>query len=461
MTQERQGQVTQLGEVSVSADTSWQRNKEGLGVWNGRGKAAFVGWGMSPVDRRWDGVSMDKTLGEYSKLASLRALEDAGLKPSDVDGLFMCPDNLAGADSGVSAHWYPRPYFPPPYDTEDGLSVVTNKWLLENWPELNADGNIKFAPDDVPAIGAGLGYAAQMVADGKCEVALYIYTANNLEGRYRRGGTFALPMARGNAQWNNVWGANVIDLQLNTTLALTQYCQYYGVDHDEMMFPIVMNEHKNGLMNDWSFYVQNGAANLNYEDYINSRPITTPAHIWDYDRPVNGVGAFVIVSAARAKDSKQKPVYVLNHNQGSGGSARSSCITLAEYEAANAKVARMVYEGSGLKADEIDIFNPYDGFSSFLPFSLEAFGWRGVGKGETKDFVTGEDISVHGPNPYLSGGGNLGNGRTRTAMYIDSIEQLRGTAGVRQVTTKAETAICAFAPALSANYLVLGTEATL
>ena len=45
-----------------------------------------------------------------------------------------------------------------------------------------------------------------------------------------------------------------------------------------------------------------------------------------------------------------------------------------------------------------------------------------------------------------------------------SIEQLRGTAGQRQVTIKngrPETAICAFAPALSANYLVLGTESTL
>ncbi len=442
----------------TTQDTSWQRNREGLGVWDGRGKTAFVGWGMSPIDRRWDGVSMDRTLGEFCKVAARNALADAGLEPKDVDGLFMCPDNMAGADSGNSAHWGPaRPYFAPPYDTEDGLSIVTNKWLLANWPELNENKNITYAPDDVPAIGAGLGFTAQMVADGKCQVGLYIYTANNLEGRYRRGGTFAAPKAVGGAQWNNVWGANVIDLQLNTTFALTQYCQKYGVDWDEMMAPIVINEHRNGLLNDWGFYVQNGASHLNKEEYINSRPITWPAHIWDYDRPVNAVGAFVITTAARAKDTKHKPVYVLNHTQGSGGSASSSCITLAEYEAANAKVARMSYEGSGLKPEDIDIFNPYDGFSSFLPFSLEAFGWRGVGKGETSDFVNG-DIRVEGPNPYLSGGGNLGNGRTRTAMYIDSIEQLRGTAGQRQVNTKAETAICAFAPALSANYLVLGSE---
>ena len=442
----------------TTEDRSWRRDREGLGVWNGRGKTAFAGWGMSPIDRRWDGVSMDRTLGEYGKVAARAALEDAGLKPEDVDGLFMCPDNMAGANSGASASWGPsRPYFAPPYDSEDGLTIVTNKWLLANWPELNANKNVTYAPDAVPSIGEGLGFTAQAVVDGKCKVGLYIYTANNLDGRYRRGGTFAAPKAPGASQWNNPWGANVIDLQLNTTFALTQYCQRYGVDWDDLMFPIVMQEHMNGLMNDWGFYSTNGASHLNREDYVNSRPITSPAHIWDYDRPVNAVGAFIVTTAERAKDMKHKPVYILNHNQGSGGSARSSSITLDEYEAANAKVARMCYEGSGLQAKDIDIFNPYDGFSSFLPFSLEAFGWHGVGKGEARDFVNG-DISIHGPHPYLSGGGNLGNGRTRTAMYIDSIEQLRGTAGERQVTVKAETAICAFAPALSAAYLVLGSD---
>ena len=114
----------------------------------------------------------------------------------------------------------------------------------------------------------------------------------------------------------------------------------------------------------------------------------------------------------------------------------------------------MVYEGSGLTASEVDIFNPYDGFSVFLPFALEAFGWHGVKKGEAADFLKG-DISVEGPHPFCSGGGNLGNGRTRTAMYIDSIEQLRGTAGKRQVNVKAETAVCAYDPSLTAWYLAL------
>src|SRR5262249_44488938 len=154
-------------------------------------------------------------------LAAQRALEDAGISPSEVDGLLQCPNNMAGATSGASASWGPtRPYFPAPYDSEDGLTVVTNKWIRSNWPELTG---VQYAPDVVPDIGEGLGMAAQAVADGKCQVALYIYTANNLEGRYRRGGASAQDHAPGPSQWNFPWGGNVIDLQLFSAIPLRQY----------------------------------------------------------------------------------------------------------------------------------------------------------------------------------------------------------------------------------------------
>ena len=76
-------------------------------------------------------------------------------------------------------------------------------------------------------------------------------------------------------------------------------------------------------------------------------------------------------------------------------------------------------------------------------FFLEAFQWHGVKRGDTFAFYAG-DIRVEGPHPLSSSGGNLGNGRTRTAMYTDSIEQLRGTAGPRRVKVRAETALAAF-----------------
>jgi hypothetical protein len=49
--------------MSAPEGHRWRRDKDGLGVCEHRGKVAVAGVGHSPVDRRWDEVSMDKTLG--------------------------------------------------------------------------------------------------------------------------------------------------------------------------------------------------------------------------------------------------------------------------------------------------------------------------------------------------------------------------------------------------------------
>ncbi len=79
----------------------------------------------------------------------------------------------------------------------------------------------------------------------------------------------------------------------------------------------------------------------------------------------------------------------------------------------------------------------------------------GVKRGDAFAFYAG-DIRVEGPHPFSSSGGNLGNGRTRTAMYTDSIEQLRGTAGARQVRVRAETALAAFTTPSSGGWIMFG-----
>ena len=49
------------------------------------GKVAVAGYGHSPVDRRWDGTSMDQTVGAYSILACQKAMDDAGVTPEQID----------------------------------------------------------------------------------------------------------------------------------------------------------------------------------------------------------------------------------------------------------------------------------------------------------------------------------------------------------------------------------------
>src|SRR5690606_501621 len=134
-----------------------------------------------------------------------------------------------------------------------------------------------------------------------------------------------------------------------------------------------------------------------------------------------------------------KPVYFLDHTANMF-KARGLVTTVDEIEEWQASMARKVWKGSGMKPDDVDIFNPHDGFTTFTQYYLEALQWRGVKKGEAHDFYK-EDIRVEGPNPFLSSGGNNGSGRTRTAIFTDCMEQLQGRAGDRQVTVKAETAL--------------------
>jgi hypothetical protein len=118
-----------------------------------------------------------------------------------------------------------------------------------------------------------------------------------------------------------------------------------------------------------------------------------------------------------------------------------------------------MYEGARLGPKDVDIFNPCDGYAPMAQFILEALRWHGVKRGDAFAFYPG-DIRVEGPHPFSSSGGNLGNGRTRTAMYTDSIEQLRGMAGARQFTVWAETALAAFTTPSSGGWIMLGKHSS-
>ena len=72
----------------MSSQNNWMRNKDGMGIWEHRGKVAVAGWGQSYIDRRWDGVSMYRTMGAWCIQACQNALDDAGLSVTDIDGIF-------------------------------------------------------------------------------------------------------------------------------------------------------------------------------------------------------------------------------------------------------------------------------------------------------------------------------------------------------------------------------------
>ena len=285
-----------------------------------------------------------------------------------------------------------------------------------------------------------------------CHTCLVIYPTGNLEGRYRRGGENADDYARGARQWTAPWGNHGGNDFINI-FPHNQYCLKYGGKHDDLA-PFVVNQHRNGLLTPWGYNATHKVPQLTIEDYVNSRYVLNPLRLWDCDRPVNASAAYLFTTAERARDMRQPPVYVLNHSQ-HNFRKRTTQEDLDEIEDWTDRAARRMYEGAGLGPEDVDIFNPYDGYAPMAQFFLEAFQWHGVKRGDAFAFYAG-DIRVEGPHPFCSSGGNLGNGRTRTAMYTDSIEQLRGTAGARQVRVRAETALAAFTTPSSGGWIMFG-----
>jgi hypothetical protein len=371
---------------------------------------------------------MDKTLGAYAMIAAQRAIEGAGLTPDDIDGVITSPETRVGDT------WAPRPYFAPPYDSEDGLTVVSGEWLTKQMRLKN----VTYINSKAPQIGMMMGLAAQAVGDGLCKVALVYYPMGNIEGRYEHRGSNAEDHVRGNRIFAAPWGYQS-GAMMNNLLVYTQYCRKYGTNRDGGLAPLAINQRRNGLMTPWGFYTQHEPYQITLEDYMNSRYVMEPLRVFDCDRPVMSCAAFIFTTAERARDMKQPPVYVLNHAQ-SIDPGRSTMATLEEHQELCASLARNMWEGSGLGPQDVDVLNPYDGYLTFTQQFLEGFQWHGVKLGEAMDFYQG-DIRVEGPHPFSSSGGNIGTGRTRSALHSDSIEQLRGTAGKRQIQIRCETAL--------------------
>ncbi|MDP2727638.1 MAG: hypothetical protein Q8P59_08850, partial [Dehalococcoidia bacterium] len=338
--------------------------------------------GHSPVDRRWD-EKLEHSLGAYSIIAAKKAMEDAGIKPDDVDGVVSAPGPLG-------AEW-DRPFFDPPYDSEDGISLVTAEWLTKNLGLKN----VKWVNSDpvMPDMAGALGVAAQALGEGLCNTCLVLYPTGNLAGRYRHE---VETHAKGETVWRNPWAWSGIT---SSAYRFQQYCLKYNTNHDRLA-PFVVNLRRNGRMFPYGYYVQHPEPPLTVEDYLASRWVCKPMCLHDADRPVNAATCYVLTRAERARDMKQKPVYILNHNN-NRFKTRSTIETLEEAETNCAAMARRMYEGSGLTPREVDIFNPYDGYTLFSQHYLEAFQWHGVKKGEAHDFYAG-DISVEGPHPFLS-----------------------------------------------------------
>jgi acetyl-CoA acetyltransferase len=171
---------------------------------------------------------------------------------------------------------------------------------------------------------------------------------------------------------------------------------------------------------------------ITFDDYFNARMISDPLCLFDYCLQTDGAAAVVTTSAERAADLRQRPVYIRGTAQGGEGAwgQGEEWLQMPDEIFASAgcrSVARDLYASAGVGPAEVDVAELYDHFTAMVIMQLEDFGF--CERGEGGPFVEGGRIRRDGALPVNTHGGSHSYANLNGMTHIpEAVRQLRGTA---------------------------------
>jgi acetyl-CoA acetyltransferase len=167
---------------------------------------------------------------------------------------------------------------------------------------------------------------------------------------------------------------------------------------------------------------------LTRQQYMDSRVIVDPFHLYDCCLECDGAVAFVVTTPERARDLKHKPVYVMAAVQGQGERQEFGYPNAIDYATSNLPaIAPELFGRSGLRPEDIDVAQIYETFVPLVVMAIEDLGF--CGRGEGPDFIRdGSLLWPDGRLPMNTSGGNLGEAYTHGLSLVnEAVRQLRGT----------------------------------
>ncbi|WTW98841.1 lipid-transfer protein [Streptomycetaceae bacterium NBC_01309] len=170
---------------------------------------------------------------------------------------------------------------------------------------------------------------------------------------------------------------------------------------------------------------------LTMDDYLAARFIAEPLRLNDCCLETDAAVAVVVTSAERARSLAKPPVLIAGAATGGGHTLFSNGRADPTVSAA-ADLAPRLYAAAGIGPDDIDIAELYDAFTFLVPLQLEDYGL--VPRGETGGFYADGHAGLKGRLPVNTHGGHLSEGYVHGLNHVaEAAGQLRGEAGDRQV----------------------------
>ena len=368
-----------------------------------RDKVAIVGIGRSQFGR-----FLPESQLKLGATAMKAALADSGLERGDIDGLSLHMGWPLGVDYDQIAEAY-------------GLDV---RYVNQMWTH----GRF---------IAYTLQHAALAVISGMADVVACVTAISFTREREILGGPGDMEGMReggGTHGENPPYGLTAP--AAGAALAYQRYMALYGATSEQLAaVPIAFRKHAQLNPHAYTY----GKGELTLEDHQSQRMIVDPLRLFDCSLISDGAVVILVTSAERARDLKQKPIYIsamqglrsgrdefIFAPRGMGLNQQSNTRSGADERDLT------VYRNAGIERDDIDGLYTYDAFSPLPLFVLERFGF--CAPGEAAGWAQNGRIELGGELPMNTSGGLLCEGHIGGWNSVYEIaSQLRGVCGERQI----------------------------
>jgi acetyl-CoA acetyltransferase len=359
--------------------------------------------------------------------ACVAAVEDAGLRLDEIDGISTYPGAMSAGPgfSGAGAR-----------EVHDllGLDLAWCSSGTEVPGQLGA------------VVNAMLAVAGGLARHVLCWRSIWEGTA---QGSGRREGYGAgQERVGGPMAWQLPFGATAADL---AGILVNARMGRYGLTREQLGAGPV-NGRANAALNPAAVY----RSPISLDDYLQARMVSWPLSLYDCDVPCDGATAIVV--------SRREHGAALDHpavRVEAVGCAHDDRF-LWEYGEDITRIssrwsAAAMWERTDLRPSDVDVAELYDGFSIFTHCWLEDLGFCDVG--EAGAFVEGGTaIARDGTLPLNTDGGQLSGGRLHGFGFLhEACLQLRGQAGERQLERRPEVAAVGVGAANSGTTAMLLT----
>jgi acetyl-CoA acetyltransferase len=343
-----------------------------------REKAAITGIGETAYSR-----SSGRSVVSLQLEASLRAIEDAGLRPSDIDGVI-------------------------PY----GSAVVAEEFVTNF-----GIGDLRFSattPLGGASCVAAIQCATAAIAAGICNHVL-IPVGRNGASQGRIGARVQqMPQFQLVGEFEMPIGA-IAPAQLYAPMA-RRHMELYGTT-SRQLGEIAVSTRTNAILNGNAIMTKP----ISIEDHQASRMISDPLRLLDC---VSGI--------ERTCDLRRTPVVVMGIAEGHPDSPSVITQRPDMTRLGLAKAAPRAFDMAGVTHADVDVAEIYDCFTYIVLCQLEDLGF--CKKGEGGPFVESGAIRLGGRLPVNTHGGLLSQAHMVGMNHItELVRQLRGEAGKTQV----------------------------